>query len=234
VIVGLRAVKDDAEIVRLRTACRITTAVLADVIGRLAAGMTERGIAEMLEGGFVDAGADAAAFDSIIASGPNGAIPHHEAGGRAIRTGDLVTIDCGARVDGYHADCTRTVAIGEPGEQWRRIHAVVARAQQAGRAAVAPGTTGRQLDQVARSLITSEGHGDHFVHGTGHGVGLEIHEAPAIGERAASTLEAGMTITVEPGIYLSGSGGVRIEDTLLVTDDGSEILTDLPHDLQVL
>lgn len=234
VIEDLRALKDDAEIARLRAACGITTDVLADVIEGLRVGMTERDVAERLASGFVDGGAEAAAFDSIIASGPNGAIPHHEAGDRTIASGDLVTLDCGARVDGYHADCTRTVAVGEPGEDWRRIHALVAAAQEAGRMAAGPGRTGKQLDETTRAVITSGGHGDHFVHGTGHGVGLEIHEAPAIGQRATSTLAAGMTITVEPGIYLPGSGGVRIEDTLLVTDDGSQVLTDLPHDLQVV
>lgn len=231
---GLRAVKESSEIARIREACRITSVVLSDVIGRLTPGTSEREVSRMLEEGFTDQGAEAAAFDAIVATGPNGAIPHHEPSGRRLELGDLVTIDCGARVDGYHADCTRTVALGDPGSDWRRRHALVAVAQEAGRAAVRAGVAGKQVDRAARSVIVEHGHGEHFVHGTGHGIGLQIHEAPAIGERATSTLAAGMTVTVEPGIYLSGSGGIRIEDTLLVTEDGSDILTDLPRDLQIL
>ncbi|MDX1511087.1 MAG: Xaa-Pro peptidase family protein [Nitriliruptorales bacterium] len=230
----LREVKDDAEIARIRRACQITTDVLATVIDDLRPGLTEREVRERLESGFIEAGAEAPAFDSIVAAGPNGAVPHHESGDRPIEAGRLVTIDCGARVDGYHADCTRTVAVGEPTEEWREIHAVVVRAQAAGRAAAVPGASGKHVDAAAPDVIESEGLGDRFVHGTGHGVGLEIHEDPAVGQRATSTLAARMTVTVEPGVYIPGNGGVRIEDTVLVTDGGHEVLTDIPHELRVL
>jgi Xaa-Pro aminopeptidase len=235
IVEDLRMTKDEAELARIRRACWITTTVLAELLDRLVPGMTEREIANDLEAGFVSAGAEAAAFQSIIASGPNGAIPHHEPGGRVVQAGDLVTIDCGARVDGYHSDCTRTAAVGEPTKQMREVHALVVRAQAAGRQAVVAEAGGRDIDAAARSVVEEGGQGEAFVHGTGHGVGLEIHEDPAIGPRATSTMAAGMTVTVEPGVYLPGIGGVRVEDTVLVTADGPcEILTDLPHDLIVL
>lgn len=235
VIEERRMVKDEAELARIRRACAITTTVLGGLFERLRPGMTEREVAAELEAGFEAAGADGAGFDSIVASGPNGSVPHHEAGSRSLRAGDLVTIDCGARVDGYHADCTRTVSIGAPSETLKEVHQLVVRAQAAGRHAVIAGAGGLDVDTAARTVIEEGGRGEAFVHGTGHGVGLQIHEDPAIGPRAASTMAPGMTVTVEPGVYLPGTGGVRVEDTVLVTADGPcEILTDLPHDLLIL
>lgn len=235
IVENLRTVKDEAELARIREACRVTSTVLAELLDRLAPGITERQAAAHLAAGFEAAGADGAGFESIVASGRNGAIPHHEPSDRALEAGDMVTIDCGARVDGYHADCTRTVSLGAPSDQLREVHALVVAAQAAGRRAVVAGAGGLDIDTAARSVIEDGGHGEAFVHGTGHGLGLEIHEAPAIGPRAASTMAAGMTVTVEPGVYLPGTGGVRVEDTVLVTADGPcEILTDLPHDLIVL
>ena len=235
-IASLRMVKDTHELALLRRACEITTGALAwlfdDVVEE---GRTERELARVLEQRFVDLGAEAVAFDTIVASGPNAAVPHHAPTERALAAGDLLTIDCGARVGGYHADCTRTVGIGHLDERLREVYGVVERAQAAGRAAVAPGATGGDVDEAARQVVEQAGYGDQFVHGTGHGVGLEIHEAPAIGRGSAATLEAGMTLTVEPGVYLPDIGGVRIEDTVVVTADGpAHPLTELPRGLRVL
>jgi Xaa-Pro aminopeptidase len=169
----------------------------------------------------VDIGAEAPAFDTIVASGPNGAIPHHAPGERQLQRGDLVTIDFGARSGGYHADMTRTVSIGEPAQWQRDTYELVARAQQAGMAAARPGAALTEVDAAARDLIREAGHGEHFRHGLGHGVGLEVHEAPMLGYESAGRLAARVPVTIEPGIYLPGMGGVRIEDILVVDGEGS-------------
>ena len=233
---ALRLVKDDAELALLREACAITTSALAWLFDEvLRPGMTEREVARRLEDRFVELGAEAAAFDTIVASGPNGAIPHHAPSDRKLRLGEVVTIDCGARVGGYHADCTRNVALGHPPDLLADVHEVVCRAQAAGRQAAEAGATGGDVDAAARIVIEKAGFGAEFVHGTGHGVGLEIHEAPAVSRGAPATLAAGMTLTVEPGVYLPGVGGVRIEDTVEVTADGpASPLTDLPRELRLL
>ena len=235
----LRTVKDEAEIALLRQACAITAAALADVLGLITPGRTEREIAIALERAMTDHGADGLAFDSIVASGPSGAIPHHVPGKRALEPGDLVTIDCGARLGGYHADMTRTVALGEPAAWQREIYDLVATAQLAGIAAAVPGADVIAVDAVARDLIAAAGYGDYFQHGLGHGVGLEVHEAPIIGYGRTGTLMDRVPVTVEPGIYLPGRGGVRIEDTLVVradarTADSAEILTTTTKELLVL
>lgn len=231
---SLRIVKDDSEIDALQRACRITSTVMADLATHLAPGMTEREVALHIERQMVERGADGPAFPSIVASGPNGAIPHHDPGQRRLQHGDLVTCDIGARVDGYHADMTRTFAIGRPDPVLAAVHDVVRQAQQAGVAAVAVDTGTSAVDAAARSIIDASGHADRFVHGTGHGVGLMIHEAPWVNGQATDTLPAHTVVTVEPGIYLPGLGGVRIEDTVLVTASGARRLTDAPHDLLVL
>jgi Xaa-Pro aminopeptidase len=212
----LRVVKDDAEIELLARACEITGEAFTATLGLLRAGVTEREIAVAIERAMVDLGAEAPAFETIVASGPNGAIPHHSPGDRALQAGDLVTIDCGARVDGYHADMTRTVAVGEPADWQREIYQVVSDAQAAGIAAATPGAEVDHVDAAARDLIEAAGYGGQFSHGLGHGVGLEIHEAPSIGAGKTGTLEDQVPITIEPGIYLPDRGGVRIEDTLVV------------------
>jgi Xaa-Pro aminopeptidase len=166
----------------------------------------------------IDLGAEAPAFDTIVASGPNGAIPHHAPASRRFAAGDLITIDCGARYGGYHADMTRTVALGEPAAWQREIYEIVAAAQRAGVEAATAGVDVSAVDAAARGLIAAAGYGDHFMHGLGHGVGLEVHEAPAIGYGRTGTLVDRVPVTVEPGIYLPGRGGVRIEDTLVVRD----------------
>lgn len=212
----LRLVKDEAELELLARACAITSDAFNAVLGTLRPGVTEWDYAIALERAMIDLGAEAIAFDSIVASGPNGAIPHHAPGGRRFEPGDLVTVDCGARVEGYHADMTRTVAIGRPAGWQREIYQLVEEAQAAGVAAARIGADVADVDAAARDLITAAGHGGHFSHGLGHGVGLEIHEAPIIGYGRAGTLMDRVPITIEPGIYLPGRGGVRIEDTLVV------------------
>jgi len=216
VVEGLRMVKDPAEISLLAQACAITASALDSVLPQVRPGLTERGLAVLLERAMVDAGAEQPAFATIVASGPNGAIPHHVPGERPFAPGDLITVDCGARYGGYHADLTRTVALGTPADWQREIYALVAAAQRAGIEAVRPAAAVAGVDAAARDLITEAGHGEHFSHGLGHGVGLEIHEAPMVGRGRPGRLEDGVPITVEPGIYLPGMGGVRIEDTLVV------------------
>jgi Xaa-Pro aminopeptidase len=216
VIEELRMVKDDAEIDQLARACAITGEALERVLDRIRPGVTERELAIDLERAMVDLGADGPAFDTIVASGPNGAIPHHAPGERAFVAGDLVTIDCGARAGGYHADMTRTVAVGRVATWQRDMYRLVADAQAAGVAAAMAGALVADVDAAARELIAEAGYGENFSHGLGHGVGLEIHEAPSIGAGKAGTLRDRVPITIEPGIYLPGAGGVRIEDTLVV------------------
>jgi Xaa-Pro aminopeptidase len=218
IIEELRMVKDETEVALLARACAITDEAFSAVLPAVVAGRTEREFALLLERAMIDCGAEALAFDSIVASGPNGAIPHHSPGDRPFAAGDLITIDCGARYGGYHADMTRTVALGEPAAWQREIYELVAAAQRAGVAAVTVGADVAAVDAAARDLITEAGHGDHFQHGLGHGVGLEVHEAPTIGYGRTGTLKDRVPVTVEPGIYLPDRGGVRIEDTLVVRD----------------
>jgi Xaa-Pro aminopeptidase len=236
-VTSLRLVKDDAEVARLEAACAITTRALAGILDELVSpGVTERTVATALERRFVDLGGDGVAFPSIVASGPNGAVPHHEPSDRPLERGELVTIDCGAQVDGYHADCTRTVAIGRPRDtELVHVHEVVQAAQAAGRDTVRSGALAADVDAAARSVIADAGYGAAFVHGTGHGVGLQIHEAPAVAQGSAATLRPGIVLTVEPGIYLPGRGGVRIEDTVVVTaEPPARVLTDTPRELRIL
>jgi Xaa-Pro aminopeptidase len=217
----LRTVKDDAELDLLAAACRISCQAFEELLPTIRPGITERQLATAIERRMVDIGAEAPAFDSIVASGPNGAIPHHAPGERQLQRGDLVTIDFGARSGGYHADMTRTVSIGEPAQWQRDTYELVARAQQAGMAAARPGAALTEVDAAARDLIREAGHGEHFRHGLGHGVGLEVHEAPMLGYESAGRLAARVPVTIEPGIYLPGMGGVRIEDILVVDGEGS-------------
>jgi Xaa-Pro aminopeptidase len=235
----LRKVKDDEEIALLARACAITDEALAAVLPAITPGRTEREFAIILEREMIDRGAEAAAFDSIVASGPNGAIPHHAPSGRPFAAGDLITIDCGARYDGYHADMTRTVALGQPAGWQREIYQIVAAAQQAGIDAARAGADVSTVDAAARDLIADAGHGEHFGHGLGHGIGLEVHEDPLMGYGRTGTLEERVPITVEPGIYLPGRGGVRIEDTLVVrtgagADGSPRMLTTTTRELLVL
>jgi Xaa-Pro aminopeptidase len=216
VIEELRMVKDDVEIDQIARACAITSEALERVLRRIRPGVTERELAVELERAMADLGAEGLAFSTIVASGPNGAIPHHAPGMRAFEAGDLVTIDCGAKFGGYHADMTRTVAIGRVATWQQDVYRLVADAQAAGVAAATVGALVADVDAAARDLIAQAGHDEHFSHGLGHGVGLQSQEAPSIGTGKAGTLRDRVPITIEPGIYLPGTGGVRIEDTLVV------------------
>ena len=197
-------------------------------------GRTERDVAWDLQAEYHRLGAEGEAFAAIVAAGDHGAQAHALPGERVIRAGELVVIDTGARVDGYCSDITRTYAAGEPSAELRRIYDVVLAAQLAGLAAVRAGAHGRSdVDAAARAVIEEAGYGERFGHGTGHGVGLQVHEAPSLGRTRGDLLEAGMICTVEPGIYIEGLAGVRIEDTVLVTAGGGERLTTSPKELQV-
>jgi len=235
---GMRMVKDEAEIALLARACQITAESFGATLAGIRPGVTERELAVTLEREMIDRGAEKLAFDTIVAGGPNGDSPHHVPTDRPFAAGDLITIDCGARYAGYHADMTRTVAVGEPAAWQREIYDVVAAAQRAGLEAVAVGAEVADVDAASRNPISAAGHGEHFGHGTGHGVGLEIHEAPMIGYGRTGRLAAGVPVTVEPGIYLPGRGGVRIEDTLVVrAGPGAipgELLTTVTRELLVL
>jgi len=233
----LRTAKDPSELELLATACRISSQAIADVFALIRPGLTERQLAAALDRRMVDLGAERPAFDTIVASGPNGAVPHHAPTDRPLRRGDLITMDFGALYGGYHADMTRTVALGEPAGWQREIYELVAVAQRAGIEAARPDADVADVDAAARDLIRDAGHGEHFGHGLGHGVGLEVHEAPTIGYSRTGKLAERVPVTVEPGVYLPGRGGVRIEDVLVVGADGTgpaQILTTTTRELLVL
>jgi Xaa-Pro aminopeptidase len=238
VVEDLRQIKDDEELALLRQACAIGDRSLADLIDGPVLGRTERELARDLEHRMGGYGADAPAFETIVAGGPHSAVPHHQPTDRPVAAGDLLKIDFGARHRGYHADMTRTFVVGRPAAPWQQeLYALVAAAQLAGRQALAPGAEARAVDRAARSVVAAAGHAQHFPHGLGHGVGLEIHEDPFIGPTSAGRLPARTPVTVEPGVYLPGRGGVRIEDTLVVRgpgDGGPELLTTTTKELLVL
>jgi Xaa-Pro aminopeptidase len=227
VVEDLRMVKDDTEIALLARACAITGAAFDEVAPQITSGMTERELAVLVERAMIEAGAERPGFDTIVASGPNGAIPHHTPSGRPFAPGDMITVDCGARYEGYHADMTRTVVLGAPADWQREVYALVAAAQWAGIEAAMPGVAAADVDAAARDIIAEAGQGEHFSHGLGHGVGLEIHEAPLLGRDKPGRLADRVPITVEPGIYLPGRGGVRIEDTLVVRSGAPAAARDL-------
>lgn len=233
---GLRAVKDDSEVDALRRACAAADAALRALIeaGGLRPGRTELEVGRDLEERMRDHGAAGPSFETIVAAGANSAVPHHRPTEAVLRAGDFVKLDFGALVDGYHSDMTRTLVLGEPADWQREIYQLVAQAQAAGRAALVPGAEVRDVDGAARGVIERAGHGENFVHGLGHGVGLQIHEAPALSRLGDGKLVAGMAVTVEPGVYLAGRGGVRIEDTLVVRDTAPELLTLTTKDLVVV
>ena len=229
---NLRQVKEPGEVARIRAACSIADDALGSVLPSLAKHPTEREFALNLEVAMRERGASGTSFDTIVASGPNGAKPHARPGERRVQHGELVVIDFGCIVDGYCSDMTRTVSIGDPGADARRLWDVVRESQQAGRDAVAAGVECAAVDRASRAVIDAAGWGELFSHGTGHGVGLEIHEAPRVAKTSSGTLEAGVVVTVEPGVYLPGVGGVRLEDTVVVTDVGAEALTSFPKNLE--
>jgi Xaa-Pro aminopeptidase len=222
---GLRILKDDGELARLEAAAAIADAALATVRPQLADRPTEAEFGLELDTTMRRLGAEDVSFETIVASGPNGALPHHRAAGRTVVDGDLVVIDFGALVDGYHSDMTRTVMVGEPSPAQQRMFDVVTGSQAAGVAAVAPGVACADVDAACREVIDEAGWADAFLHGTGHGVGLDIHEDPRVGRTSTTSLAVGHVVTVEPGVYLPEHGGVRIEDTVVVTADGCRAIT---------
>ncbi|WP_127783146.1 Xaa-Pro peptidase family protein [Rhodococcus sp. X156] len=232
----LRLVKDEGELELLRAACRAGDRALAELLadGGVRVGRTEVEVARDLEQRMRDAGADGPSFETIVAAGASSAVPHHRPTANVLAPGDFVKIDFGALVGGYHSDMTRTMVLGEPAAWQREIYDLVHTAQAAGCEAVRVGAEAAAVDAAARSIIVDAGYGEYFSHGLGHGVGLEIHEAPGIGPRSTGMLPAGAAVTVEPGVYLQGRGGVRIEDTLVVTGAMPELLTMTTKELLVV
>jgi Xaa-Pro aminopeptidase len=231
-LAGVRMTKDRQELETMREAARISVSALQSVIDSIAAGDTELAIARRLELAMEECGADDRAFPTIVAAGENGGSPHHEPTDRPLVPGDLITIDFGAMVDGYRSDCTRTVIFGADPQDWQnQIYLVVEQAALMARTACAPGVPTAAVDAAARQHISEAGFGEFFVHGIGHGIGLNIHEAPMFGASTTGTLGKAIPFTVEPGIYLPERGGVRIEDTCVLGEDGLEILTEFPREL---
>jgi Xaa-Pro aminopeptidase len=228
---GLRAVKEERELTAIRRAAEITSEAYARLAEEPFVGRTERELAWRLEEHFHELGAHAPAFETIVASGPNGARPHARPTDRETGAGETVVVDAGALVDGYCADCTRTFATGPLPDELKDAYAACLEGQLAGLEAVRPGTTGVDADAAARGRIEAAGLGEEFGHGLGHGVGLDVHEAPRLSRESTDTLAAGNVVTVEPGIYLVGLGGIRIEDLVIVGEDGPEVLTSFTKDL---
>jgi Xaa-Pro aminopeptidase len=230
----IRWVKSPEEVAFLDEAQSIADDAFDVVVGKLAEGMAEREVAFELDTCMRRSGAEALAFESIVAFGENAAEPHHNPGGRRLDHGDVVKMDFGCVVGGYHSDMTRTLAFGRLMPELERVYDVVRRAQQAGIDAVRAGATGADVDRAARTVVQDGGYGDRFTHGLGHGVGLEIHEGPSLRAGGEDVLPAGAVVTVEPGVYVPGVGGVRIEDMVEVQGDGSRVIPRSPKDLLVL
>ena len=228
----LRAVKDEEEIALLREACAVADRAFARLLPSIRAGRTEKEVGRELEALMLEEGGDGPSFETIVASGPNSAVPHHRPTERVLAAGELVKLDFGSLYRGYHSDMTRTVALAPVAAWQREVYALVQAAQAAGREALAVGAVAGDVDKAARDVIAGAGHGDDYTHSLGHGVGLEIHEAPTLRSGATDTLADRTPVTVEPGVYLAGRGGVRIEDTLVVrAGSGPELLTTTTKDL---
>jgi Xaa-Pro aminopeptidase len=228
VVETIRSVKDAGEIELLRRSVAVTDEAFAHLLEVLKPGMTEREAAWVIEEHMRTHGASKVSFDLIVASGPNGALPHAHPSDRPIELSDPIVIDIGSTVDGYCSDMTRTICLGQADSRYLAVWDIVLKAQQAAEAAIRAGMTGVQADAMARDVITQAGYGQHFGHGLGHGVGLAVHEQPRASRLSPDTLQAGMSLTVEPGIYLPGHFGVRIEDLVVVHEEGVEILTKTP------
>lgn len=221
----LRLVKSEDELVKIEAAAKITDEAFEAVWGRMTPDQTEREIAWALEREIHERGADGLAFPIIVASGANGARPHHEPTGREVGAGLPITIDVGARLDGYNADLTRTVILGDPAPRAREIYELVLRAEEAALTGIVAGMTGQAADRLARDIITAAGYGDNFPHSLGHGIGVRVHEGPRAGQTATATLPLGATLTIEPGIYIRDWGGVRIEDLVVLEETGARRLS---------
>ncbi len=231
VVEDIRAIKDDEELRRIRRAVALTDEAFAYVVKLIKPGMTEKEIAWELEVFMRTHGAEKVAFSLIIASGPNGAMPHATASERKIRAGEPIVMDMGCIVEGYNSDMTRTICLGQPDERFEELYKIVLSAQLAAEEAIKPGMTGKEADGIARGVIEEAGYGDRFGHGLGHGVGLAIHEKPTLSTLSDDELKPGMVFTVEPGIYIPGWGGIRIEDMVILKEDGTEVLTKAPKEI---
>lgn len=229
----LRRVKDEGELARIAEASKLTDEVWGWTLEQGLVGRPEREVARAAEARIRELGGDPS-FPAIVAAGPNGALPHAEPGEREIGRGELVVFDMGAKLDGYCSDGTRTFATGDPGEEGRAVYEVVREAQAAALEAIRAGVKGEEVDSAARKLIDEAGHGEHFGHALGHGVGLEVHEGPRLAQRSDDLLAPGEVVTVEPGVYLPGKLGVRIEDLVVVTEDGLRNLSSLPKELRLV
>jgi Xaa-Pro aminopeptidase len=227
---ALRIIKDKGEIDIIRRAAKITDSAFTHVSSTLRPGMTEMETALAIDSWMRAQGAEKEGFDTIVASGPRSALPHGQPTERVISVGELIVLDFGAKCNGYHADITRTVLLGEPNEDELSIYHIVLEAQAAAIAAIRPGIEGREVDSIARGYIADRGYGDYFGHGLGHGLGLEVHDGRILAPGSEVVLQPGMVLTVEPGIYIPGVGGVRIEDDILVTETDCEILTRSPKE----
>lgn len=228
---ALRRVKDDDEVALMERCAAVADSALADLLADGLVGRTERQVRNRLDALMAEHGADRPGFDTIVATGPNGARPHHEPGDTGIESGHMVIIDFGAEIDGYRSDMTRTVRVGVPSAGLQTMFGVVAEAQRAGVAAVRAGVVGSEVDAAVRAVYAREGLEHEYLHGTGHGIGLFIHEDPILSPRCEAVLAAGEVVTVEPGLYRKGVGGVRIEDQVVVTGTGCRVLTLTPKEL---
>jgi Xaa-Pro aminopeptidase len=229
---ALRERKDAAEIARMERAAAIADAALFEVLPLMSQGVTEEHFALALDTAMRQGGAESTAFETIVAAGENSAKPHHHPGSRTINGGDPVVVDFGATFEGYRSDMTRTFCVdAEPEGELARIFDVVQTSQAAGAAAVRPGIAAKDVDDICRRIIADAGWAERFEHGTGHGVGLDIHEAPTVSQLGTAILAPGFVVTVEPGVYVPGHGGVRVEDTLVVTEDGARPLTRFTKDI---
>lgn len=231
-VARLRACKDAQEVTALEGACRIAEQALQQTLAEVKPGWREWDLAIELEHRMRLLGGEERAFETIVASGPRGALPHGVAGERVLQAGELVTIDFGTRWQGYCSDQTVTIALGKVPELWQQRHQLVVEAQQRAMASVAPGVSLAAIDAAARQVLEEAGLGAYFVHGLGHGVGLDVHELPRLGTRSEATAQEGMVFTLEPGIYIPEQGGIRVEDMVLVTADGCRCLTSLPKELE--
>jgi Xaa-Pro aminopeptidase len=230
----LRQRKDKQELANIRTAIRRAEEAFLQLQADIKPGATEQGLGLKLDHLMREKGARKAAFDTIVASGAHGAMPHASVTNRRIQKGDLITIDFGAEANGYYSDTTRTFCVGRPSVRQREIHELVLRAQSAAIQSISAGVSCKSVDDAARKVINGAGHGKHFGHGTGHGIGLMVHEGPSISPLSNDMVEENMVFTVEPGVYIPGWGGVRIEDMVQVTEKGARVLTSLPRELDSL
>ncbi|MBN2284527.1 MAG: aminopeptidase P family protein [Deltaproteobacteria bacterium] len=231
---AIRSRKDSGEVTAMKRAAAIAASSLTGIIDMIRPGAVERDIAFALESAMRDEGSEKPAFETIVASGEHAAMPHARPGSRKIEKGDFVVIDYGAVSDGYNSDETCTFMVGEPTTRQRKVYRIVKEAHDRAIEAVKAGASCSEIDGRARSVIEKAGYGGYFSHGTGHGVGLEVHEPPRVSSRSTEVLETGMVVTVEPGIYIPGTFGIRIEDMVLVGESGGEILTKMPKELTVL